>query len=848
MNSRIAQALDRLFAKNRVVFWYDSKKELRQDFEELVLPEVEKVEINNNEFGLKYRIIREEPEQKFLLYREGAKPADIDNWLLDIELAHGEFRTDQAAIWLSELNLGFEFSDLVTDHADFFQSVKRKEALKRLLKPDDTIGVIRLKMMAVCAGSDARLDSILESLLQELSENDNEKYKLICRCALDKILWEQARRNFDYDSEEKNLKDFAIRIFADCFEIAVNPGRYWEVRKKERESKKIPSRMSQEIQVFLNRWKDSRRFAAGFEKLAKECSDILDIEKELNKIDFRRLIEVDYFSLIDRKIISDLIKEVVAGTVTSSDVSTWIRQRRHCYWYEDYKNIYEAVDYAALFKQQLGETDFNFETPEEAVNKYCQSWYKLDQLYRKFVYHARMASQATLMNNLAEQIENLYSNNYLLKVNDSWQGLLNKTQKWPVGGVVSQARFFDRYVKPYLEKDNKICVIISDAFRYEIGQELVSLILQEDRYTAELKEAMAMLPSYTQLGMAALLPHKELAIAENDSGIVMVDGKSSQGKANRDKIIAAAVEGNTTAIKAEDLMQLKGDECKALFRDNRVVYVYHNRIDSTGDKRETEDRVFEAVEETLADIVKLIKKLTGGNATNLLVTADHGFIYQSRAIDESDFSACEPSGENILFRDRRFILGKGLNETTGLKKYTSKDLGLSGAIEVQIPNSINRLRLKGSGSKFVHGGASLQEVIIPVVKINKARLSDVSTVDIDILRGSSSIISSGQLAVVFYQNQPVTEKLKPRKLRAGIYTEEGDLISDCHDLLFDLSSSNPREREMHVRFILSKKADAVNGQDVILKLEEKHEDTTLFKEYKSIRYTVRRSFTTDFDF
>jgi uncharacterized protein (TIGR02687 family) len=359
---------------------------------------------------------------------------------------------------------------------------------------------------------------------------------------------------------------------------------------------------------------------------------------------------------------------------------------------------------------------------------------------------------------------------------------------------------------------------------------------------------MAMLPSYTQLGMAALLPHKELAIAENESGSVLVDGQSSQGTVNREKLLLNTIDGSAVAIRAEDLMLLKNDECRVLFRDNRVVYVYHNRIDSTGDKRETEDRVFEAAEETLGDLIKLIKKLTGANASNLLVTADHGFIYQSRAIDESDFAGCEPSGDQILFRDRRFVLGKGLNETTGLKKFSSKELGLGGTIEVQIPNSINRLRLKGSGSKYVHGGASLQELIIPVVKINKARQSDVSTVDVDILRGSSSIISSGQLAVVFYQNHPVTEKLQPRKLRAGIFTEDGELISDSHDLLFDLTSTNPRERELNIRFILSKKADAVNGQDVILKLEEKHEDTTLYKEYKSVRYTVRRSFTTDFDF
>ncbi len=142
-------------------------------------------------------------------------------------------------------------------------------------------------------------------------------------------------------------------------------------------------------------------------------------------------------------------------------------------------------------------------------------------------------------------------------------------------------------------------------------------------------------------------------------------------------------------------------------------------------------------------------------------------------------------------------------------------------MEVQIPKSINRLRLKGSGSRFVHGGASLQEVVIPVIRINKKRQSDISTVEVDILRGSSTVITSGQLAVALYQAQPVTDKVQPRILRAGIYTQAGDLISDSHDLTFDLTSDNPRDRELQVRFMLTRKADEANNQEVILKLEEK---------------------------
>ena len=167
---KIAQALHRLFERYRIVFWYDAKQELRDSFDALQLTGIEKVELVNNEFGVKYRLLREQPEQKFLVYRDGPQPDDLDNWLLDVQLAHGEFRTDQVAILLAELELSLEFADVVRAHAEFYQAIKRKEALKRLLKPDDTFGLIRLKMLAVCAGSEPRMDAVVECLLQELAD------------------------------------------------------------------------------------------------------------------------------------------------------------------------------------------------------------------------------------------------------------------------------------------------------------------------------------------------------------------------------------------------------------------------------------------------------------------------------------------------------------------------------------------------------------------------------------------------------------------------------------------------------------------------------------------------------
>ena len=832
MNDSIVQALNKLFDGHRIVFWYDDKRELRDEFEALSLPGVEKLELNNNEYGIKYRLLREEPEQKFLLYRGGSRPADLENWLLDVQLAHKEFRTDQEAIWLSELGLGLELVDVIRSHAEFYRAAKRRKALKKILKPDDDGALLRLKMLAVCAGSEPRMDAVMESLLRELADGQNDKIGLIGRFKLDGFLWEQLDGYFTYRSDEPGIEDFAVELFKSCYAMATDDR----------------VQLNSNALVFFRRWKESRQHGEAFEKLSDKYAGVLNIEWDLSKRDFRELIELDYFRLIDQKIIRDLVRAVALRTVSSDDVEVFVRKRRESHWYQEYHHLYKAISYAAQFTRSLENADFSMDTAVDAIKRYSGSWYKLDQLYRKYIYNVAMSGEASLMDKLTGQIENLYSNNYLLRVNDRFQSFVDGVREWKVQSIPLQKDFFRHWVRPFLLKKNKACVIISDAMRYEVGEELLSLIQKEDRYDAKIEVALCMLPSYTQMGMAALLPNSELELTDNKTGAVKVDGQVSQGIANRAKILNQELSGRATALKADELTAMKNDDCRVLVRNHDIIYVYHNRIDAMGDKRESEERVFEAVEQTFRELIQLIKKLTGANANNLFVTSDHGFIYQNRAIDESDFSGTEVEGEKILLRDRRFVLGKGLTEAQGLRKFTSAQLGLIGEVEVQIPKSINRLRLRGSGSRFVHGGASLQEVVIPVLKINKKRQSDVTSVEVNILSGTSSVITSGQLGVTLYQTAPVTDKVRPRTLRTGIYTEAGDLISDSHDITFDLTSDNPRDRERQVRFVLTSKSDEANDQEVILKLEEKHEGTSHYKEYRSHRYLMRRSFTSDFDF
>ena len=832
MISNITGPLLKLFDRHRIVFWYDTKKELRADYEGLVLDGVEKIEINQNEFGVKHRILREEPKARFLLYHEGPQPRELDNWLLDVLLAHGQFKTDQISLWLGELGLGDEYYEVVQDHVEFFRAVKRRDALKKLLKDENTFVSIKMSMLGVCSASEPRIDAILENLLAELADESDDKLKLINRCGLSGFLWEQLKRYYGYDSKTPGLQDVAISLFKECYHMGLGENYV----------------MTPDAVVFLSRWKDSRKHYASFEKLSNQYAELLNIEKDLIQRDIKQIQSLDYFRLIDQRILSELVRNVVDKTISEPEFEALIRSRAESYWYKTFINEYEALEHGFRLLNLLDKADFNVDSIDAGINRYAKSWFKLDQHYRKFIHHFLSSRQISLLEKLNEQIENQYVNNYLLKINNNWQKVVDQCTLWDTGSFNLQRKFYGQYIAPFIKNNKKVFVIISDALRYETGEELLGLIRQEDRYDAQLEPMLSMLPSSTQIGMAALLPNTSLEFFDNDSATVSVDGISSQGTANRSKILAKAIPDRATAVLADDLLGMNKDKSRELLKDNDVIYVYHNRIDAVGDKKDSEERVFEAVEKTFEDLVNIIKKLANANANNMIITSDHGFIYQNRPIEDSDFSVAASDGNEILFRDRRFILGKGLHDSPGLKSFTSEQVGLSGEMEIRIPKSINRLRLKGSGSRYVHGGASLQEVVLPVIRIKKKRQSDITIVDVDILKGSSSVITSGQLSVSFYQVQPVDDKIQPRKLRAGIYTQSGELVSDSHEISFNIKSENPRDREIQKRFIMSKNAEQANNQEVILKLDEELPNTSHSKEYKSIRYMLRRSFTSDFDF
>jgi len=830
--NNISQAITSLLNKYRIIFWFDEKREMRQEFNGLSIPGVEKIELENNEYRVKYRLLRAESQQKFLLYHHGPQPPDLDHWLLDVQLAQGTFSADQVSMYLTELDLNHvQFRDLVESHLEFFNAASRREKLKARLSSEDSHNAVRTKMLAVCVNGDAesRIESVLEVLLAELATESDEKIRLIQRCNLDKFLWERVTLHFGYQSDSPGVKDFAIDLFKSGYALSLEE----------------EAALNQDALVFLKRWKDSRRHHHAFEIISEQIARIINLETDLQSRDARDLIEIDLFRLVDQKILADLVQRVVDRTISEGDCANLIWRRRAAHWFSEFEHIYEAIYYGSQFLAQLAMVDLSMDSLADGITKYENTWYQLDRGYRKFIYHLRASQQATLLNKLAQQVENLYSNSFLLKLNDNWQQVIDKTKSWDAAPLFNQKEFFDHWVTDEL-RTNKIAVLISDALRYEVGQELSEIIQGEEGYSASLEPMLAMLPSYTQLGMAALLPHQDLKIVQD--GVVEVDGQKATGTDNRTKILDAAIKGGAIAIRATDLLAMSRDDYRDATKGYRLVYVYHNQIDQVGDKRDSEERVFDAVEDALSEIMSILKKLYDSYFATVLITSDHGFIYQNQPLDESEFTAADLKGEDVLTRNRRYLVGNEITPNKSVKQFSATDLGLAGEYEIFIPKSINRMRVQGAGSRYVHGGASLQEVVLPVLRVNKKREKDVSQVEVDIISSASTVITTGQLSVSFYQTEPVSPKLRPRKLRAGIYSKSGELISDLLELNFDLESENHREREVSGRFVLSSKADDVNNQTVYLKLEEQVPGTSHYQEYRSVAYQLRRSITSDFEF
>ena len=309
--------------------------------------------------------------------------------------------------------------------------------------------------------------------------------------------------------------------------------------------------------------------------------------------------------------------------------------------------------------------------PADFFERYVGGCCNIDTAYRKFIYSFdRMANKEWFVE-LEEMIENTYINGYMNALSIKWSSSIESLQEyWGIGSVNYQWEFYQHWIEPHVQKGERVFVIISDGLRYEAAREFAKILNTERRGSTEISAVQGVLPSYTKLGMASLLPHRNIEIS-SDYGI-SVDGISIEGTENRNKILNKYVE-KSTAVQYKDIVDLARNDLRKLLSGKDLIYIYQNSIDARGDHHLTEREVFDAIEDSFEQLKLLIKKLVNDiTATNIYLVSDHGFIYQRGDITQSEkTSKDEIEGS---YTNRRFILTDKDEQIEGTLNFDMKYL------------------------------------------------------------------------------------------------------------------------------------------------------------------------------
>ena len=369
--NKIEEALSKLFNMHRIIFWYDENEELKEQFNELVLEGIEKVVVDNNQFYIKYITNKVEPNSQFLLYMPYEKPSNAENWLLDMELANYVFQTKQEAMFAQELELDYNFTDLIAEHIEFFKSKERRADLKQLLGKDDDYLAIRYKMLAVLFNTDnVSLVSFLQ--VHASAYNDgNERYEReLERYNLKGFYWKEISRKYGYDSESPSIYDFLIEVFNNNYSVGKKTG------------------IAKESKILISMWKDSISYQSSYRKLSQKIAEDLKIESNLNEANLDDIIQDDLFEMIDKKIISELANLICDEAISNERLNQLVKQRENKYWYLDYEDFYNCLGAGMKMITLIRKIEkAKVESFSDGINSYVQHLYKIDYYYRNYIHH-----------------------------------------------------------------------------------------------------------------------------------------------------------------------------------------------------------------------------------------------------------------------------------------------------------------------------------------------------------------------------------------------------------------------------------------------------------------------------
>ncbi|WP_298999585.1 BREX-1 system phosphatase PglZ type A [uncultured Dialister sp.] len=770
---QVADKLNELFdldtGERHIVFWYDADGTFKDDIDELA-QHLTKAKVwkltGRNQFRTKVLLEREDKENSYLLYADYPKPPLAENHLEDMELYSESFQADRISLLMQEMDVGEDCRSVLLEHEDFFAAASRRKAFLALPVETYTNDSILLAMTCVVAKvkSISLVDLLRSILMGDL--NNSPALEAMGKWHLLPYFWGKLASRFGYQSENPNLTDFVVSLFATYASREVNG------KSGNMFGEYIYPDKSGNIMAFLDDFMNNEKTAGRFDELSQMAFEKLSAMKSPEHLSVENWVNCHAFSYADDRIIewivSRLLAEDLSAKLADKDMETIARQRVGSHFGKQKEAIYnlalEARNILAVTQYAPGNNI------EELMKNYVEKDYKIDRAYRKFYFFYDQLSSKDKLEQLRKLVENVYTNCYMGKLLVRWNECF--VEKGNMIGLPQQQNFFRYNLDGEKEKT---VVIISDALRYEAGRDIFERLADDPKAHREMEYMVSTLPSFTRLGMEALLPHKTLTMTGNGKNIeAMVDGVHAIGITTREQVLQSYVP-KSVCLLYTDAVKMSRAELRSRITGKVLVYVYHDQIDVTGENKE--DEIFNACEKAVGEIISFMRQMvSSGNIYKFIITSDHGFIYKRDGFKE--WEKIGNVNDNNAMVKRRWIMADEPVIKDGVRYLPEKSL-LGGENNKIISFPLGMTVFKASGGlSYIHGGSSPQEMIIPLIKVKfeKYRV-DTSKVKLNLISSTRKVTNS-YVVLDFIQSEAVSAEVKPAHVLTYFTDKNGTKLSN----------------------------------------------------------------------
>jgi len=294
--------------------------------------------------------------------------------------------------------------------------------------------------------------------------------------------------------------------------------------------------------------------------------------------------------------------------------------------------------------------------------------------------------------------------------------------QFELAGVALQADVYRETVRPAVQA-GRAAYILVDALRFEMARELLTVLQPEgspepaEKWSHELTPALATPPTVTEVGMAALLPGAERGVAIVEAGgklAAAVAGQTLKTRQERIAYLGTVVEGKLVVTKLDQLAPLSDDHLREDIKAAKLVVVTATEeIDTLCESSPALAR--RMLDDVLNQLRRGVKTLFGLGVQSVVISADHGYLFGEKLSPGIKIEA--PGGQTVALK-RRVWVGKGGADLPGVLRGPLSAFGIGGELEMATPVNLSCFKVKGGGTEYFHGGLSLPELVIPVLKVH----------------------------------------------------------------------------------------------------------------------------------